>query len=37
VIAVFVRNQHGIDAVGILANGFEPIRNFLPAHTSVEQ
>jgi hypothetical protein len=34
---VFVRNQHRIDAVRILADRFQPSGNLFPAQTNVEE
>ena len=36
-IVVFMCDKNGIDAIGIFANRLEPLCDFLPAHTGVNQ
>ena len=36
-IGMFVRDQHGIDSVGILADGFQPFCDFFSAHSGIDQ
>src|SRR5262249_9583636 len=36
-VAVFVSDKNRIDAVRILSNRFEPLCNFLPAHSDIDQ
>jgi len=36
-IAMLVRDEHRIDAVRILSDGFEPLRDFFPAQSGIDQ
>ena len=37
VVAMFVCDQDGVDAIGILADGFQTFRNFFPAHSGINE